>query len=49
MTGRDYILELVERVGEALATMISGRAATEARPEEDDPEWGRAAGEAAPT
>lgn len=38
MTGRDYILELVERVGEALATMISGRAATEARPEEADPE-----------
>ncbi len=38
MSGRDYILELVERVGEALATMVSGRASDEARPEQADPE-----------
>jgi hypothetical protein len=38
MTGRDYILELVERAGEALAAMISGRASDEARAEEADPE-----------
>ncbi len=38
MTGRDYILELVERAAEALATMVSGRATDEARPEETDPE-----------
>ncbi|MBA3547599.1 MAG: hypothetical protein H0T76_14030 [Nannocystis sp.] len=37
MSGRDYILELVERAGEALAMMISGRAADEARHDEADP------------
>lgn len=38
MTGRDYILELVERAGEALAMMVTGRTADELRPEEADPE-----------
>ncbi len=37
MSGRDYILELVERAGEALAMMVSGRAADEARHDEADP------------
>jgi len=38
MIGRDYILELVERAGEALAMMMTGRAADEVRPEEEGPE-----------
>jgi hypothetical protein len=36
--GRDYILELVESAGKALATMMTGRASDEAHPDEKDPE-----------
>ena len=38
MIGRDYILELVESAGKALATMMTGRASDEAHPDEKDPE-----------
>jgi len=37
MIGRDYILDLVERAGEAVVAMLTGRASDEARPVEDDP------------
>ncbi len=37
MSGRDYILELVARAGEALAMMVTGRGADEARHDEADP------------
>lgn len=38
MDGRDYILDLVQRAGEALVVMMTGRGSDEARPEEADPE-----------